>query len=111
MGITPNLVVGTWTGGEDKWIRFLDLTYGQGGYMAKPIFKEFIKRIEKDSTLNWDTKAAFYRPPGDIGIELNCDEYQSPDLELENEDFEEDFDGDLFGDEQSEKEEKEDGHK
>jgi penicillin-binding protein 1A len=100
MGVTPNLVVGTWSGGEDRWIRFLDLTFGQGAYMAKPFFREFMKRLENDKDLNWDTEATFYRPPGDIGIELNCDEYENPGLELESEEFDEEFSDDPFGDEQ-----------
>lgn len=100
MGITPNLVVGTWVGGEDRWIRFLDLTYGQGAYMAKPLFKEFMKRVEADTTLGFDVKARFVRPQGDLGIEMNCDEYRNQDLDLENENFDEEFSEDLFGDEQ-----------
>ena len=108
MGITPELVVGTWVGGEDRWIRFLDLTYGQGGFMAKPIFKEFMKLVEKDETLEYDTKARFYRPPGDLGIELDCELFrQKHNLDLP-ENSGEDFSNDLFGDEQEEEEEKED---
>ena len=28
MGLTPNLVIGTWVGGEERWIRFRTLSYG-----------------------------------------------------------------------------------
>src|SRR5690625_7135716 len=52
MGITPNLVVGTWVGGEDRWIRFRSLTLGQGSVMARPIFAQFIKRLEDDPELD-----------------------------------------------------------
>lgn len=37
MGLTPTLVTGVWTGGDDKWIRFLTLDEGQGYVMARPI--------------------------------------------------------------------------
>ncbi len=99
MGITPRLVVGTWVGGEDRWIRFRSLLYGQGAYMAKPFFREFMKRVENDPELAWDTDIRFQRPPGDLGIELNCDEYNTP--RTESEDFDgEGFTEDIFGDEE-----------
>lgn len=96
MGITPNLVVGTWVGGEDRWIHFRSLAYGQGAYMAKPFFREFLKRLEADENVDYDATAKFYRPPGDLGIELDCGVYQRDDLQ-----FEEEFEGeeDIFGDE------------
>lgn len=77
MGITPDLVVGTWVGGEDRWIRFRSITYGQGSVMAKPFFREFIKRLENANNPSYDLNSKFYRPPGDLGIELNCDSYQT----------------------------------
>ena len=46
MGVTPELVVGTWVGGDDKWIRFLTLDDGQGYVMARPIFSDFISALE-----------------------------------------------------------------
>lgn len=96
MGITPNLVVGTWVGGEDRWIHFRSLTYGQGAYMAKPFFKNFIGRLEKEEDIDYDYTAKFYRPPGDLGIELDCGVYQRDDLQ-----FEQEYEGeeDAFGDE------------
>jgi len=99
MGITPRLVVGTWVGGEDRWIRFRSLLYGQGAYMAKPFFREFMKRVENDPQLAWDTDIRFHRPPGDLGIELDCSEYESP--RTEREDFDDEgFSEDIFGDEE-----------
>ncbi|MCB0705574.1 MAG: transglycosylase domain-containing protein [Saprospiraceae bacterium] len=78
MGITPNLVVGTWVGGEDRWIRFRNITYGQGAYMAKPFFREFMKGLEAAAEAgesDYNTGARFFLPRGDLGIELNCDLY------------------------------------
>jgi penicillin-binding protein 1A len=47
MGVAPRLVVGTWVGGEDRWIRFLNrIDDGQGARMARPIFADFIQRLE-----------------------------------------------------------------
>lgn len=95
MGITPDLVVGTWVGGEDRWIRFRSIDYGQGAYMAKPFFREFIKRLEKRDDVDFDKAHRFYRPPGDLGIVLDCDEYQREEWEEGEEEF------DPFEDEES----------
>lgn len=104
MGITPNLVVGTWVGGEYRWIRFRSINYGQGSAMAKPFFISFIKELEKNEDIDFDTEARFNRPSGDIGIEMNCDEYQNNQFPLEEEgeeNFEDEgFSDDMFGDEE-----------
>lgn len=76
MGVTPRLVVGTWVGGEDRWIRFLGLGDGQGAKMARPIFASFIQRLEKDKNSGYDANARFKRPAGDLGIEINCAAYR-----------------------------------
>ncbi len=100
MGITPNLVVGTWVGGEDKWIRFRNLLYGQGAYMAKPFFREFIKTLENTEGVDYDANATFYRPPGDLSIELDCAEYEKDIVPLEEgQKFEDEFSEDIFEDE------------
>jgi penicillin-binding protein 1A len=76
MGVTPNLVIGTWVGGEDRWIRFRSITYGQGAVMAKPYFKDVIKRLEADPDAEFDPNARFPRPKGDISIEMDCSLYE-----------------------------------
>ncbi len=76
MGITPNLVVGTWVGGEDRWIRFRDLTLGQGSVMARPIFIDLIQRLENDPEADYDPKATFIKPPGKLSITIDCEEYE-----------------------------------
>ncbi|MBK8196148.1 MAG: transglycosylase domain-containing protein [Lewinellaceae bacterium] len=97
MGITPRLVVGTWVGGDDRWIRFLQLADGQGARMARPIFAGFINRLEKDPKSGYDFNARFVRPPGDLGIETNCANYEQGDA-APTED-EEDFFPDIYNDE------------
>jgi len=92
MGITPNLVVGTWVGGDDPWIRFTDLTNGQGAVMARPFFTGFMKRIESDPTINFNTTASFSIPEVDR-IELDCERYNQlnqPTTEKPSEFFDED---------------------
>ena len=103
MGITPSLVVGTWVGGEDRWTHFLSSVRGQGSYMAKPFFREFIGRLEKTPGIEYDVNARFYRPPGDLGIVLDCAEYHHayPGFvpETEENEAEDIFSEDIFGDE------------
>jgi penicillin-binding protein 1A len=79
MGLTPELVVGTWVGGDNRWLRFRSLRYGSGAHMAKPFFREFVKASQKDEKVAWNTKRAFYRPRGSLGIELDCEAYSSGD--------------------------------
>lgn len=112
MGYTPNLVVGTWVGGEDPWIRFLSLETGQGGIMAKPFFAKFLSKIENDSLIGFDTNAQFIRPPGDLGVELNCDIYKSsmPSQNMDNNmlPHNQPAEDEIFEDEQPKKEIKDD---
>ncbi|MEO7176872.1 MAG: transglycosylase domain-containing protein [Saprospiraceae bacterium] len=74
MGITPSLVVGTWVGGDDKWVRFQSLTNGQGSVMARPIFAKLLYKLER-STSSYDPSASFVVPKGELGIETDCYKY------------------------------------
>lgn len=75
MGVTPNLIVGTWVGGDERYIRFLNLTYGQGGYMARPFFVDFLKKIEENAEeLGFDKGAKFNVPVGAGAVNFNCDD-------------------------------------
>ena len=96
MGISPNLVVGTWVGGEDQWIRFRDKALGQGSRMAAPFFAKFMVRLENDKSINFDTQARFFRPPGELGIELDCSQYNNTESGeiIEDDGFFEDIYGD-----------------
>jgi len=98
MGVTPDLVVGTWVGGEDRWIRFLTPYNGQGSRMAKPFFVNFINALGKSAEVPFDPDTQFYRPQGPLGIELDCSRYQTEDLEIDSTEQDE-FSEDVFGDE------------
>lgn len=82
MGLTPELVVATWAGGDDRWIRFRSLGLGGGAHMAKPFFREFAKAAQNDEAVTWNTERDFFRPRGDIGIELDCEAYSSGNDDL-----------------------------
>ncbi|PSR11895.1 MAG: peptidoglycan glycosyltransferase [Bacteroidetes bacterium] len=87
MGVTPNLVVGCWVGGDDRWISFRSLAFGQGAYMAKPMVLKFIEGLQADESIKWDFTKTFFRPRGDLGIELNCDAYDNPNAPSEEGEF------------------------
>jgi len=80
MGITPGLVVGTWVGGDDRWIHFNSLTYGQGSKMARPFFSEFIRQLELQKVSDFDPRARFVVPPGPQSIITDCSQYQRNDI-------------------------------
>jgi penicillin-binding protein 1A len=72
VGITPSLVVGTWVGGEDRWVRFLVLDDGQGAKMARPVFVSMINKLEKDPTSGFDITKTFKKPAIDLSAEWDC---------------------------------------
>ncbi|MDQ3018091.1 MAG: peptidoglycan glycosyltransferase, partial [Bacteroidota bacterium] len=80
MGITPSLVVGTWVGGEDPWIKFNTLADGQGAAMARPFFKAFLARLENSTKTDYDPNAKFEKPIGGLDIETDCTKYRSMDF-------------------------------
>jgi penicillin-binding protein 1A len=62
VGITPNLVMGAWVGGEDRRIRFPENTYiGQGARAALPIVGTFIQNVSVDPEAPWSTEP--FEPP------------------------------------------------
>lgn len=77
MGITPNVAIGTWVGGDMQWIRFRDLLLGQGSAMAKPIFIHMLKNLESLPISEFDPAVRFFHPEGDLGVTINCAEYRS----------------------------------
>jgi len=77
IGITPDLVVGTWVGGEDPWIKFNTLADGQGAVMARPFYKAFLKRLEETPDIDYDPTARFATPQGGLDIETDCAKYNA----------------------------------
>ena len=51
MGLTSNLVTGTWVGGDDRSIHFRSGAYGEGSKTALPLFGRYMSKIVKDPTL------------------------------------------------------------
>ncbi len=75
MGVTPNLVVATWTGCDDRFLRFRNMTYGQGAKLARPIFQKFLTKVENDREIGFDVAAEFKKP--EDSPEFDCGSYPS----------------------------------
>ena len=76
MSITPNLVSGTWVGGDDRWIRFLTLDEGQGYVLARPIVQKYLKRLEADEEIKLNTDVNFPAPPDGFKEFVDCTKYK-----------------------------------
>lgn len=70
VGITPELVAGVWVGCNERKMRFRTMTYGQGAYMARPIFGGFLERAYRDERLNL-LRTSFYKPEG-YDVNFDC---------------------------------------
>ena len=64
MGFTPDLVAGTWVGGDERFIHFNTMAYGQGASMALPIYGRFMKKVYADPSLKYSQSKRFDFPPG-----------------------------------------------
>lgn len=62
MGFTPQLVTGVWVGGDEKFIHFNSMAYGQGASMALPIYGLYMKHVYGDSSLPYSQDVKFEFP-------------------------------------------------
>lgn len=72
MGFTPQLVSGTWVGGEERYIHFNGMAMGQGASMALPIYGKFMQKVYADPTLPYKQDVTFTFPSD---IDLCAKEY------------------------------------
>ncbi len=75
IGITPDLVSGTWTGAEDRIVHFRSTNLGEGANTALPIWALYMKKVYADATLNISQRD-FEAPPGGLSIVVDCDQYK-----------------------------------
>lgn len=62
MGFTPDLVTGVWVGGEERYIHFNSMAFGQGAKAALPIYGLYMKKVYSDPKLPYRQDAAFEFP-------------------------------------------------
>lgn len=51
MGVTPNLVVACWVGGDDRDIHFNSMDFGQGARASLPIYGRFMRKVYDNRNL------------------------------------------------------------
>jgi penicillin-binding protein 1A len=69
IGITPNLVTGVWTGGEDKSIHFRTTDLGAGGKMSLPTFALYMQKVYQDTRIPY--KRSYFVKPADF-TDFDC---------------------------------------
>jgi len=74
IGLTPDLVTGTWVGAEDRAIRFSATYYGQGANTGLPIWAKYMQKVYADSALG--VSFGPFEKPEKISIELDCDKWE-----------------------------------
>ncbi|GIV33666.1 MAG: penicillin-binding protein 1A [Chitinophagales bacterium] len=93
IGITPELIGGVWVGGEDRFMRFENMKYGQGASTALPIWALFFKSVFANDSLGYDPNAQFEKPAQKLTITLDCSRYENEDeFNLTPKSFNNDFD-------------------
>ena len=81
VGLTKDLASGVWVGGDDRSIHFRTTALGQGARMAMPIWDIFMRKVYADQELGYE-KGPFPRPIRQLNIEIDCDVYKSPAINL-----------------------------
>jgi len=86
MGISKDLVSGTWVGGDDRAIHFRSWTAGQGSRTARPIWVNYMAKVYADPSLGY-TKGPFPRPERPLSIEIACDKYEQESQQFADFDY------------------------
>lgn len=64
LGYTPDLVTGVWVGGDERYIHFNSMAYGQGAKAALPIYGEYLRKVYSNPNLPYKQTAKFPFPEG-----------------------------------------------
>ena len=76
MGLTPDLVCGTWVGGEDRSIHFRSGELGQGARQALPVYGLFMRKANADKSIQLSHER-FPAPTKPLTIEMNCERFKN----------------------------------
>jgi penicillin-binding protein 1A len=85
MGISPDLVAGTWVGGEDRAVHFDYLNLGQAATTALPIYGLFMQKVYADKSLNI-TQGPFEKPDN-FFVDMNCPIGEPEKQEIKEEEY------------------------
>ncbi|WP_337042485.1 penicillin-binding protein 1A [Emticicia sp. 17c] len=70
MGITPTLVAGGWTGGDDPTIHFRSIALGQGARVSLPTWGLFFQKVYGDKTIEY--KKGSFLKPSTVSVSGDC---------------------------------------
>jgi penicillin-binding protein 1A len=79
-GLTPDLITAVWVGGDNPVIRFRNITYGQGAYMALPIFAGYLRQVYADPVYK-STQTSSFNISEETLEALKCDDYRDKEYE------------------------------
>ena len=75
IGFTPSLVAGVWVGGDLQNLHFRSLEYGQGSFMAMPIWAKFMNNTFHDDHWKY-LKDEQFGISGSVNDLLSCDDFR-----------------------------------
>lgn len=70
MGMTPSLIAGVWSGGDDRAIHFRSISDGQGARMAMPAWGIFMKKVYENEDIEY--KKGKFTIPNGVRISGDC---------------------------------------
>jgi penicillin-binding protein 1A len=75
VGLTPDLITAIWVGGDNPVIRFRSIAYGQGAYMALPIFANYMKAVYQDPVFK-SLQNSTFEISDEAKATLDCEDYR-----------------------------------
>ena len=84
MGFTPELVTGVWVGGEERYIQFNSMAYGQGARAALPIYGLYMKKVYDDPKLPYSQSTRFDFPADFNPCDLSVQEDYGEEVHIES---------------------------
>jgi penicillin-binding protein 1A len=75
VGLTPDLITAIWVGGDNPVVHFPTLTYGQGAYMALPIFARYMQQLYADPVYK-SLQSSSFNISGETLDKLTCIDYR-----------------------------------
>ncbi len=76
IGISPELVVGVWVGGDERKVRFRSLSLGQGAKTALPIYGKFMQKVYSDMKFRSMRNKRLPKPGPSALSSLDCEMYR-----------------------------------
>lgn len=73
IGVTPNLVIGSWVGADDPRIRFRSTALGQGSRTALPLVGDFLQAASRDPEIAGMIQASFPPLSNSLARKIDCD--------------------------------------